>query len=175
MQPPDTPPSPAPYRPEYAEEVHELCLLGDMDQEAIAQALEVSPETLRDWLASVPAFAEAVRKGGKLADGGAARGLHKRATGYSHPAVKIFLPAGSKEPVHANYDRHLPPHPTAALKWLEVRHPQVWRNKGETKAPNTDDIEKLEEWLKTQDTGELWRIVGQALHKADFKPPGDQG
>src|SRR5512143_601138 len=137
METNDPPPMTATYRPDYAEEVHGLCLLGDMDEAAIAEALKVSLETLREWLATVPEFAEAVRKGGKLADGGAAKGLHKRATGCSHPAVKIFLPAGTKEPVHAEYDRHLPPHPTSAIKWLEGRHPQVWRNKEETKGQIT--------------------------------------
>lgn len=171
----DPPPTPAPYRPEYAEQVHDLCLLGDMDEQAIADALEVSRETLRAWQATVPAFAEAVRKGGKLADGGAAKGLHKRATGYDHPAVKIFLPSGSREPVHAKYDRHLPPHPGSAITWLEVRHPQVWGKTGETKAPNTNDVEKLKAWLKTLRTDELRAIVARELHRLNFRPPGDPG
>ena len=171
----DPPPTAAPYRPEYAEQVHELCLLGDMDEQAIADALEVNLETLREWQATVPAFTEAVRKGGKLADGGAAKGLHKRATGYEHGAVKIFLPSGSREPVHAKYDRHLPPHPGSAMKWLEVRHPQVWGKTGETKAPNTNDVKKLEDWLKSQRTDELWAIISRHLVKADFRPPEDRG
>jgi len=145
-----------------------------MDEEAIAQALEVSLETLQEWRATVPEFAEAVRKAGKLADGRAARGLHRRTTGCSHPAVKIFLPSGTTEPVHAKYDRHLPPHPTAALKWLEARHPQVWRDKGETKAPETNDIEKIKERLKHLSSDELWSIVARELHKLDYRPPGDQ-
>jgi hypothetical protein len=171
----DPPPMPATYCSEFAEEAHGLCLLGDMDEDAIAKALDVSVETLREWLATVPEFAEAVRKGGKLADGGAAKGLHKRATGYDHPAAKIFLPARSREPVHATYDRHLPPHPASAMKWLEVRHPQVWGDKGETKAPNSDDVKKLEAWLRTRNNDELWAIVARVLHKNAFRPPDDQG
>ena len=167
----DPPPSATPYRPEYADEVHNLCLLGDMDEDAIALALQVSPETLRHWQATVPAFAEEMRRAGKLADGAAARGLHRRATGCSNPEVRIFMPAGTPEPVYARYDRHLPPHPASAIKWLEARHRQVWRTTGETKAPLTNDIEKLKQCT----SDELWAIVARELAKHTAGPPGDPG
>ena len=171
MQPDDPSPLPATYRPEYAEEAHKLSLLGDMDEEAIALALKVSVEALREWQATVPELAEAMRKAGKLADGGAAKGLHQRATGFSHPAVKIFMPAWARAPVEAKYDAYLPPHPTSAIKWLEARHPQVWRNKEEAKAPITNDIEKLKE----RPSAELWAIVARELAKRAAGPPGAEG
>jgi hypothetical protein len=33
------------------------------------------------------------------------RSLYERANGYSYEAVKIFMPAGSKQPVHAGWEQ----------------------------------------------------------------------
>jgi hypothetical protein len=49
--------------------------------------------------------------------------------GYSHPAVKIFMPAGASEPVYAPYTQHYPPDANAALRWLMNRQPERWRDR----------------------------------------------
>ena len=45
----------------------------------------------------------------------------------------------------------------------------------ETKAPETDDIEKLKEKLKQLSTDELWSIAARELAKLNYRPPGAQG
>ena len=55
--------------------------------------------------------------------------LYRRALGYSHEAVKIFMPAGSDEPVYASYTEHYPPDTTAAIFWLKNRSRAYWRDK----------------------------------------------
>ena len=56
------------------------------------------------------------------------RSLYERANGYSYDAVKIFMPAGSKQPVIVHYTEHCPPDVGAAFIWLKNRDPDRWRD-----------------------------------------------
>jgi hypothetical protein len=53
------------------------------------------------------------------------RSLYQRAVGYSHDAVKVFMPAGAKKPVYAPYVEHVPRDVTACLFWLKNRRPSL--------------------------------------------------
>ena len=55
--------------------------------------------------------------------------LFKRGIGYSHPAVKIFMPAGAPAPIYADYTEHYPPETAAASLWLRNRDPARWRDR----------------------------------------------
>ena len=117
--------APDAYRTEYAEQARKLCLLlGATDQE-LARFFEVGCEVLRGWLAGVPAFAAAVQAGKDLADAEVAERLHRRATGYSHEAVRIF---SDRE---VPYVEHYPPDTTACIFWLKSRQPGKWQAKVE--------------------------------------------
>ena len=56
------------------------------------------------------------------------RSLCERANGYSYEAVKIFMPAGAKQPVVVHYTEHCPPDVGAAFIWLKNRDPERWRD-----------------------------------------------
>jgi hypothetical protein len=56
------------------------------------------------------------------------RSLYERANGYNYEAVKIFTPAGSKQPVVVHYVEHCPPDVGAAFIWLKNRDPERWRD-----------------------------------------------
>jgi hypothetical protein len=56
------------------------------------------------------------------------RSLYERANGYSYDAVKIFMPAGSKQPVVVHYIEHCPPDVAAAFIWLKNCDPERWRD-----------------------------------------------
>ena len=56
------------------------------------------------------------------------RSLYQRANGYNYEAVKIFMPAGSKQPVVVHYIEHIPPDVTAGMFWLKNRDPVNWRD-----------------------------------------------
>ena len=58
----------------------------------------------------------------------AERSLYERANGYNYDAVKIFMPAGSKQPVVVHYTEHCPPDVGAAFIWLKNRDPERWRD-----------------------------------------------
>jgi hypothetical protein len=56
------------------------------------------------------------------------RSLYERANGYNYEVVKIFMPAGSKQPVVVHYTEHCPPDVGAAFIWLKNRDPEHWRD-----------------------------------------------
>ena len=56
------------------------------------------------------------------------RSLYERANGYNYEAVKIFMPAGAKQPVVVHYTEHCPPDVGAAFIWLKNRDPEHWHD-----------------------------------------------
>lgn len=121
---------PSSYREEYAEQGYKLCLLGSTDVE-MADFFSVSEQTLNAWKKAHPSFLESITRGKAAADGNVAEKLYQRALGYSHTAVKIFMPAGAESPVYADYTEHYPPDTQAASLWLRNRQPKKWRDKQE--------------------------------------------
>ncbi len=89
----------------------------------------IGSETFYGWKRTHPAFSEAIARGGIQADAEVAEKLKFRALGYSHEAVKIFMPAGADEPVYAPYTEHYPPDTQAASLWLRNRQKSRWRDK----------------------------------------------
>lgn len=121
---------PSSFKPEYSEQARKLCLLGATDAE-LADFFEVSVRTVLRWKAEHEEFCQALKAGKDVADARVERSLYQRAVGYSHDAVKIFLPRGATEPVYAAYVEHCPPDTTAAIFWLKNRQPDQWRDKQE--------------------------------------------
>jgi hypothetical protein len=54
--------------------------------------------------------------------------LYERANGYNYEAVKVFMPAGSKQPVVVHYMEHVPADVGVAFIWLKNRDPERWRD-----------------------------------------------
>jgi hypothetical protein len=118
---------PTSYREEYAEQVLKLCRLGATDRE-LANFFAVSEQTINAWKDAHPEFLESLKAGKAKADAEVADKLFRRATGYSHEAVKIFMPSGASEPVYAAYTEHYAPDPTSCIFWLKNRRPDLWRD-----------------------------------------------
>lgn len=121
---------PTAYKPEYAEIARRACLIGFTDQE-LAELLDVTVRTLYNWKNEHEEFLQALKAGKEIADDRVERSLFERAAGYKVEAVKIFMPAGAKEPVYAPYVEHHAPDTTAAIFWLKNRRPDEWRDKRE--------------------------------------------
>jgi hypothetical protein len=121
---------PTDYRDEYAEQARKLCLLGATDVE-LAEFFGTSEVTLNAWKHAHPEFLKSITRGKIIADAEVAEKLYHRARGYSHEAVKIFMPAGASEPVYAPYTERFPPDTQAASIWLRNRQPRLWREKSE--------------------------------------------
>lgn len=109
---------------------------GATDQE-IAETLGVSERTFYSWCHEHPEFLQATKVGKEAADQRVERSLYRRALGYSHESVKIFMPAGAKYPVYAPFTEHYPPDTQAASLWLRNRQPEKWRDKTEVEHSGT--------------------------------------
>lgn len=116
------------YRAEYAKQAEKLCRLGATDVD-LADFFGVTVRTIHNWQARHAPFFHALKSGKAEADDRVERSLYLRAVGYTFDAVKIFMPAGAKEPVHAPYREHLPPDTTACIFWLKNRRREEWRDK----------------------------------------------
>src|SRR6266852_6373471 len=108
------------YRPELATLARKLALLGATEAE-MADVLNINVSTLSNWMDKHSEFSRAIESGMRQADGEVAERLFSRATGHSHAAVKIFMPAGADAPVYAPYVEHHPPNVGAAKVWLYNR------------------------------------------------------
>lgn len=110
--------------------VYRMALLGATDAEMSA-VIGVDVSTFDSWKTKHVEFSQALKDGKTAADGHVAQALYHRALGYSHEAVKIFLPAGAEEPVVVPFSQHYPPDTGAAKHWLNNRRPQNWRERVE--------------------------------------------
>lgn len=136
---------PTDYKPEYAEQVFRLCLLGLTDDE-LAKYFDVQTSTINNWKKSHEEFLEAVLNGREKADGKVAEGLYKRACGYAFDEVtyeRIAVDEAMQSPEEMEEDnqamkieaykkkvvtKHLPPDPGAAMNWLKNRQKSKWRD-----------------------------------------------
>lgn len=127
---------PTKYREEFAEQAYKLAMLGMTDSQ-MAEFFCVCDATVDNWKNEFPEFLGSIRRGKTLADAETAVSLYKRANGYSHPAVKIFMPAGASAPVVVDYVEHYPPDTPAASLWLRNRQRALWRD-----ATNLQNLDK---------------------------------
>lgn len=126
---------PTKFRPEMTEQVAKLCRLGATDVQ-IADFFGVTEKTVNNWKDAHPAFFQSLKGGKTEADERVERGLFERATGYEHPAVKVFMPSGATKPVYAPITERYPPDTTAAIFWLKNRQPERWRDRQELTGPD---------------------------------------
>jgi hypothetical protein len=81
----------------------------------------------------------------------------QRGLGYNYEATKIFMPAGSKQPVVVHYLEHVPADVGAAFIWLKNRDPDHWRDVQNVehvlgKYLISDKPMALEEWASARAT-----------------------
>ena len=119
---------PSIYAPVLCIAARAFARLGLVDEE-IAHELKISTATLNNWKKEHPEFLESLKAGKDEPDDKVERSLYERATGYDHPAVKIFMPVNSPVPIYAPYTEHCPPDVTAQIFWLKNRRPERWRDK----------------------------------------------
>lgn len=135
---------PSKYTEEFAVQAVKLCELGATDKD-LADFFGVNLRTIGRWAAEHVEFCRALKVGKSEADDRVERSLFHRANGYTHEAVKIFMPAGAAAPVYAKFQEHIPPDTTACIFWLKNRRPELWRDKTEhhtfhhTASEMTDD------------------------------------
>lgn len=118
---------PTTYKPEFIAQAKKLAKLGATDIE-IADFFGVRESTLNTWKHTHPEFLESLKLGKKESDDRVERSLFRRAVGYEHDAVKIFLNRDGK-PVIVPFRELVPPDTTACIFWLKNRDQKNWRDK----------------------------------------------
>ena len=131
---------PSKYREEFPAQAARLCMLGATDKE-LADFFEVTLSTISEWKVVHQEFSDALKEGKQLADAKVAESLFKRATGYTHKAVKIMAVGGAV--VREEYDEHYPPDATSMIFWLKNRRPDLWRDKREEEQSENKGLEKV--------------------------------
>lgn len=126
------------FKPEYVEQGYQLALLGLTDAD-MARVWGVCEDTINNWKMDHFDFIESINRGKDQADALVADKLFKRATGYSHPAVKIFNNDGT--PLVVDYTEQYPPDTGAAIFWLKNRQRRNWRDKQEVESTSTVTME----------------------------------
>jgi hypothetical protein len=112
------------FKPEYVEQVRELCLLGLVDEE-IAKVWGVHVDTLNKWKKSHPELLEAMKEGREIADTEVVKSLYRRACGYRQRVVRAFQYRG--EIITTEIEEEILPDVAAAKLWLNCRQPKRWR------------------------------------------------
>jgi hypothetical protein len=141
------------YNPEFCLVVYELCLLG-LEDKKIANVLNVPVSHLKHWAENYPDFESVFRTGRELADAKVATALFKRATGYEHPETKVHFDKFGKVTTE-EITKHHPPDTQAAIKWLELRQKDLWKQKDEIDLNATirhGKLPKLEDLFGEPDT-----------------------
>lgn len=114
------------YRPEMAQQVRKLALLGLTDEQ-MADVLDVCRDTFRAWDKAHPEFRQARMDGKVIADAEVAAKLYDRATGYEYEEEQSAL--GRDGEVRSRpVKRHMPADVQAARWWLKNRHSDKWKD-----------------------------------------------
>ena len=116
---------PTAYKPVYAEQARNYCLLGATDIQ-LADFFEVCEKTINTWKHKHPDFLQSIKRGKALADAKMAERLYERGMGYTHEEEKIFQHNGKI--IRATTTKHYPPDTQAASLWLRNRQPELWRD-----------------------------------------------
>lgn len=113
---------PSEYKPEYAEQITKLYLLGCTDEE-VSDFFRVSKQTLYNWRQANPELLDSV-KAKLVADAEVAASAHKKATGYDYKMDKIVGRGDNAKVVTLIV--HVPGDSTAQQFWLRNRHRRNW-------------------------------------------------
>jgi hypothetical protein len=112
-----------------------MTALGATDRE-VAQALQVSEQTLNTWKHKHPEFLESLKLGKDTSDKRVEVSLYRRANGYSFDSMKVMLVDGKIKQVPIV--EHVPPDTTACIFWLKNRKPLDWRDRKAVALENLD-------------------------------------
>ena len=115
---------PTSYQDSYVQQAYQLCVLGAIDRQ-LAEAFNVSEQTINTWKKKHPDFLESVNKGKLLADALVAKSLFMSATG----AHLIVEQRETVQGITLKTSRTVLPGLKAQMFWLKNRQPKLWGNK----------------------------------------------
>jgi hypothetical protein len=127
-----------------ARQAYHMALLGATERE-MAAMWGVSPKTIEYWKRTKPRFLKWLMKGRVEADANVARALYKRAVGYTIKTKEGVLNKKTGEVVEVEVEKHIPPDPWSAAKWLSLRRKGDWSDTQKLEITNTNiNITKID-------------------------------
>lgn len=117
---------PSLYRSNYAKMAKMLCARGATDKE-LAEAFDVSTNTILYWQTAHPEFGDAIRSGKcEVFDPLVERALAQRALGYAVDVEEVKVVQGQL--VRVTVRKHFPPETAACVFWLKNRMGDKWKD-----------------------------------------------
>lgn len=157
------------WRPEYADIVGGLCLIGYQDNE-LAEYYGISENTLITWKKRHPRFNKEILNARDLADARVAQGLLKRAEGFDFDSEKIFYDGKTGQIVRAATKTYVPPDVAAAETWLSRR-----AKSKEKWAPKKDPIDiNVKHGLAPADMERLESMIADSAKRLQDKAKSKQ-
>lgn len=105
----------------------------------IAEALNISVETLKGWIKKYPELIPPIKEGKDKADGEIETSLFNRAKGMKVKEITVIQnPDGSTR--KEIKEKEIPPDTAAAFIWLKNRKPKQWRDKQEMQLTGKDGM-----------------------------------
>lgn len=135
------------YKPEYAKMAYKYALLGCSDDK-LAECFDVTRKTILDWKQKHSEFSTQILEGKEKADGKVASALFRRAIGCSVIDTDIKVVGGKI--VKTDLKKNFPPDVSAAIHWLKVRNPKIWRDVQHLEANINTVTETTKFQLKTR-------------------------
>ena len=123
------------YKPEYAEQAHKLCQMGFTDKQ-LAEFFSVTERTIGRWKLEHEEFLSALKVGKEVADDVVERAVFHGIVGFTKVVEKL-VGSGTNARV-IEIEEFYPPNPSAGLRWLALRRPEIYREKVEQKRPLSD-------------------------------------
>lgn len=114
------------YRPEFARIAYNIALLGGTP-ESLAETLNVSEQTIYNWLKTYPEFHIAWVGGKDFADANVVKSLYKRAVGYSEEVEESRTDKDGNV-LTAEKTVIFAPDVQAQMFWLKNRQPLNWKD-----------------------------------------------
>jgi hypothetical protein len=119
---------PSKYKPEYAEIAYRLCSRLGATNDMLAAAFGVDVDTIREWRAHNDEFSGACRVGKGETDNLVEIGAVQHMTGYYVEVEEL-----DKFGVVHKLKKWIPGNAHAAMKWLNCRRPEVYRDQQNVK------------------------------------------
>jgi len=110
------------YQESFINMAYQLCFLGATDQQ-LANALNVSEQTINTWKKKHPDFLESINRGKLYADALVAHALYKTALGQ-HVTIEH---RETKQGITLKTTRTVLPNFNAQRFWLTNRQPKLWK------------------------------------------------
>ena len=150
---------PTQYNPiKHNKQAHELAELGATNDQ-IAEALNITTETLNQWRIKYPDFSDSIKSGKDKTDDEVELSLLSRAKGMKVKKVRVIQIGDERIEVDGDgkewrvtakrkemSEDDIPPDPTSMIFWLKNRRPKDWRDKHEQVLSGADGKPIKIEW-----------------------------